>query len=287
MSSIVYLNGEFLPADKACIPVLDRGFIFGDGVYEVIPAYGGNLFRLHEHLKRLDNSLRSIRIPDPLSHAQWENILGELINRNEGQDQSVYLQVTCGVAKRDHAIPAGIAPTVFAMSNPLVAPSDTDISRGISVITSEDYRWKNCHIKATSLLANILLRQQAIDSDSVEAILIRDGMATEGAASNLFIVLNGKIVTPPNSNFLLPGITRDLVLELVAASSMDYAEADISESDLRDAQEIWITSSQKEVMPVTRLDGKVVGDGKPGPVWRRVHGLYQDYKRQLRSGEKR
>ncbi|WP_455219501.1 D-amino acid aminotransferase [Kaarinaea lacus] len=286
--SIIYLNGEFVPDHAACVSVLDRGFIFGDGVYEVIPAYHGELFRLSEHLQRLQNSLDAIRIKNPHSPSDWETILKDLIARNsveenKGGDLSIYLQVTRGVAKRDHALPKDIQPTVFAMANPLQAPSKEDLQDGVSAITGSDYRWLNCHIKAISLLPNVLLRQQAIDADATETILIRDGEATEGAASNLFIVENELITTPPKGPFLLPGITRDLVLEIAQQNHISWEESVISESRLRNADEIWITSSTKEILPVTQLDGKPVGNGRPGPVWHKMVDLFQAFKQSLRQ----
>ncbi|MHB8471753.1 MAG: D-amino acid aminotransferase [Gammaproteobacteria bacterium] len=278
----VYLNGVFLPIEQACVPVLDRGFLFGDGVYEVIPVYGGNLFRLEEHLQRLDHSLAGIRIVNPLSRALWRDTLEELIERNDGGDQSIYFQITRGTAaKRDHAFPADVLPTVFMMSTPL-APLPANLSQaGISAITLADIRWQKCDIKAITLLPNVLLRQQAIDAGAVEAILLRDGLAVEGAASNLFIVQSGVIITPPKGPYLLPGITRDLILELAATHAVPHSEAVISVAALRGADEVWLTSSTREILPVTRLDGTPVGAGKPGPLWAKVIGLYQDYKHAL------
>lgn len=283
---IVYLNNEFLPADQACVPVLDRGFIFGDGVYEVIPAYGGKLFRLDEHLQRLQNSLDAVRIPNPLSNTGWGTMLNKLIaqnaSQNKGDDQSLYLQVTRGSAQRDHAMPADPVPTVFAMSNPLHPVSQKIREHGIATISHDDIRWQRCHIKAISLLPNILLRQEALDQDAAEAILIRDGYATEGAASNLFVVIDGVLYTPPTSPFLLPGITRDLILELAAANNIPHQEKNISRDELQTADEIWLTSSTKEILPVTQLDNKPVAEGTPGPLYQQMLALYQDYKQQLR-----
>ncbi|MAT65776.1 MAG: D-amino acid aminotransferase, partial [Gammaproteobacteria bacterium] len=207
----VFLNGEFLPHDQARVSVMDRGFLFGDGVYEVIPAYGGHLFRLQPHLQRLDNSLQAVRIPNPYTEPQWQGILEELVGENAGTDQSVYLQVTRGVMeRRDHAFPLDLKPTVFAMSNPIPEPDPALAEHGINAITLDDIRWQSCHIKAITLLPNVLLRQQAVEAGAAEAILLRDGEATEGAASNLFIVHDGMLVTPPKGPLLLPGITRDL-----------------------------------------------------------------------------
>jgi len=281
--NIVYLNNEFLPADQACVPVLDRGFIFGDGVYEVIPVYGGKLFRLDEHLQRLHNSLTAVRIPNPLSHAGWGTMLNELIAQNDGDEQSLYLQVTRGSAQRDHAMPDDPVPTVFAMSNPLHPVSQEIRNQGVAAITLNDIRWQRCHIKAISLLPNILLRQEALDQGAAEAILIRDGLATEGAASNLFIVSDGMLITPPTGPFLLPGITRDLILELAEANKITCCEKNISCDELQNANEIWLTSSTKEILPVTRLDDAPVANGQPGPLFQHMLGLYQNYKQQLRT----
>lgn len=286
-SPVVYLNGRFLPLEQATVPVLDRGFIFGDGVYEVIPAYGGKLFRLEEHLARLDHSLDGVRIRNPLSHLEWAEMLNQLIQKNaaaDNPDQYIYLQVTRGVAKRDHAFPPGVTPTVLAMSNPLAPVPTSFTTQGITAVTLPDIRWKYCHIKAIALLPNILLRQEAVERGATEAILIRDGNVTEGAASNLFIVKHGTLITPPKGPLLLPGITRDLILELADAAGIPCREAAISEAELRAADEIWLTSSTKEIMPVTTLDATAVSDGKPGPQWQRMTLLYQDYKQQLRRG---
>ena len=282
----VYLNGQFLPLEQARVPVLDRGFLFGDGVYEVIPVYGGHLFRLEQHLERLEHSLAGIRLANPMSHGRWREVLEQLVARNGGGDQSVYLQVTRGAGpKRDHAFPDGVPPTVFAMSSPL-APVSGDILRsGISAITLPDIRWQLCHIKAITLLPNVLLRQQAVDAGCAEAILLRDGQVTEGAASNIFIVQAGTLITPPKGPLLLPGVTRDLILELAAANGIPYRETPIPESALRAAEEVWLTSSTREILPVTRLDDAPVGNGQPGPLWARLLALYQDYKQALREGK--
>ena len=284
---VAYLNGDFQPLQEARVSVLDRGFLFGDGIYEVIPVYGGRLFRLSRHLARLRNSLDGVRIGNPLTDAQWETLLTELVTRNGGGDQAVYLKVTRGAdSRRDHAFPTGIAPTVFAMSSPLPVPRDPGSVSGVAAITLADIRWKLCNIKAITLLPNVLMRQQAIDAGSVEAILINDGYAIEGAASNLFIVQHGVILTPPLSNALLPGITRGLILELAAGNAMPYREAAIPETDLHAADEIWLTSSTREISPVILLDDRPVGDGRPGPQWQKMMGLYQDYTAAVRRGEK-
>jgi D-alanine transaminase len=276
--SLVYLNGEFLPLADARISVMDRGFLFGDGVYEVIPVYGGRPFRLAEHLSRLEDSLRGIRMAPPLGESDWSAIFQRLIQCDH--DQSIYLQVTRGVApKRDHAIPDDIAPTVFAMCTP-IAPLPTD---GIRAVAVQDIRWQWCNIKAITLLANVLLKQQAIDQDCTEAILVSDGHAVEGAASNLFVVLDGVLVTPPKGRELLPGITRDLVLELASANGLAAVERPITVAELKSASEVWLTSSTREIMPVIELDGVAVGSGRPGPVWAQVQDLYRAYKETLRQ----
>lgn len=282
----VYLNGEFLPQQQAQVSVMDRGFLFGDGVYEVIPAYNGHLFRLIHHLERLDNSLHAIRMVSPLTHEEWARMLQRLIQPCIESDLSVYIQVTRGAApKRDHAIPAGLQPTLFAMVSPIPPRPPTLVERGISAITQDDVRWLRCDIKAITLLAAVLMRQEAADQEALEAILIRDGRVYEGAASNLFIVHGGILLTPPKSCLLLPGVTRDLVLELATAAGLSCQERDITQAELREAEEVWLTSSTREIMPVTRLDGQPVGDGRPGPLWRRLDTLYQNYKDQLRRGE--
>ena len=281
-----YLNGSFLPLENAQVSVMDRGFLFGDGVYEVIPVYGKRLFRLAHHLKRLQNSLDAVRIYNPLADDEWENILTELIKRNSGSDQAIYLQVTRGVAaRRDHAFPEDTSPTVFAMSTPVPASVDIASVAGIRAITLEDNRWKHCNIKAITLLPNVLLRQEAVDAGTAEAILIKDGFAIEGAASNIFIVSNGILITPPNSPALLPGITRDLILELAVNNAIPHREADIPLDELLSADEIWLTSSTREISPVIMLDDTTVGEGAPGPVWKRMISLYQDYKEALREGK--
>lgn len=265
---------------------MDRGFLFGDGVYEVIPAYGRRLFRLSQHLERLNNSLKAVNIPDPMSVEEWRDLLENLVRRNDGEDQSVYLQVTRGVIdRRDHAFDTTLEPTVFAMSTPLDAGTSNASASGIAAITLDDIRWQQCHIKAITLLPNVLLRQQAVNAGASEAILVRNGMATEGAASNLFIVTNGVLLTPPKGPLLLPGITRDLILELAAADAIPFRETDIDATTLSAAEEIWLTSSTKEIMPVTRLDGNPVGSGTPGPMYQRMSALFQDYKRRVRTGE--
>lgn len=282
-SQLIYLNGEYLPLSEARVSVLDRGFIFGDGVYEVIPAYGGKVLRFEHHMQRLNDSLDAVRIRNPLANEKWLEIINKLINDTGSADQSIYLHITRGVAARDHSFPKNSEPTVFVMSNILHTVDPEILKKGISAITLDDIRWQYCNIKAIALLPNILLRQQAVDKDAMEAILIRDGEVTEGAASNAFIVNQGMIKTPPKGKRLLPGITRDLVVELAISHNMAIEEANISEKEFLNADEIWLTSSTKEILPVTRLNDKTIGSGKPGPVWQDMYQKYQDYKETLRK----
>ncbi len=276
--------------EDACVSVMDRGFLFGDGVYEVIPAYGGRLFRLSHHLQRLQNSLDGIRLSNPLSTSAWHKILNEVLEHNREQtgvsnDQSVYLQVTRGsAAKRDHSFPDRITPTVFVFSIPIAEPDPVVTTQGIAAITLDDIRWQYCDIKAITLLPNVLLRQQAADRNAAEALLIRNGLVIEGSASNVFVIRDGAILTPPRGEQMLPGITRDLVLELAEQHALPCHETDISEDTLRQADEVWVTSSTREIVPVTSLDGKAVGDGLPGPVWKSMIELYRRYKDVVRNG---
>jgi D-alanine transaminase len=282
---MIYLNGEFMPIEQARIPVLDRGFIFGDGVYELIPVYSRRPFRLAEHLRRLQHSLRSIKLANPHDDATWTQLISRLVELNEPEDQSVYMHVTRGPAKRDHAFPKDVAPTVFLMSNPLTTPPPQQVREGVRAITAVDNRWLRCDIKAISLLPNVLLRQEAVEAGCVEAVLLREGFMTEGAASNIFVVSNGVVLAPPKNHLMLPGITYDVVLELAQANGIPYEVREISEAELRRAEEIWLTSSTKEVLAITRLDSAPVGEGKPGRMFARMYQLYQDYKRQvMRAG---
>lgn len=280
----VYLNGEFLPLAQAKVSVLDRGFLFGDGVYEVIPVYGSHFLRLALHLQRLERSLQAIHLENPFPLSQWQGIVQQLIGLNEGPDQAVYLQVTRGPAVRDHAFPQQAEPTVFAMSNPIKPVPAKWRVEGVAAVIREDIRWKDCHIKSIALLANVLLRQEAVKAGVQEAILIREGQLTEGAASNVFMVRSGVLATPAEGPFLLSGITRDLVLELVKEAGIPCREGVISPGDLIQADEIWLTSSTREIIPVTQLDGAKVGSGKPGPLWQQTDRLYQEYKARVRAG---
>ena len=281
MGQIVYLNGKFLPMEEAYVPVLDRGFIFGDGVYEVIPVYSRHGFRLREHLQRLQQSLAGLQLDNPYNLDEWEKLVLELIAQNEPEDQSIYLHVTRGVAPRNHAFPKNTAPTIFMMSNPLVTPSREQVENGVSAVSSNDIRWDRCDIKAIALLPNVLLRQMAVDVGSVETVLFRNGILTEGAASNIFAVENGVILAPPKDKHMLPGITYDLVLELAEANRIPVDISYCEEARIRAADELWISSSTKEVLAIVRLDGQPVANGKPGPMFQRMYDLYQDYKNQV------
>lgn len=285
---IVYLNGEFMPLPEARISPLDRGFVFADGVYEVIPAYGGRLLRPGEHLQRLENSLAGIRIDNPLDRPAWSAMLEDLLARNGGGDRSIYLQVTRGPAfPRDHAFPEQPRPTIFAMSTPL-RPLDPALrASGVPVISHEDIRWDRCDLKTIALLPAVLMKQLAKERGAFETILVRNGLVLEGAASNVFAVMDGVLVTPPKGPFLLPGITRDLVLELAAEHGFPWREADLPAAALDRADELWVTSSTREIVPVTTVDGRAVGAGRPGPVYARFYGWYQEKLAQLRSGAAR
>jgi D-alanine transaminase len=274
----VYLNGEFLPIEEAKVSVLDRSFIFGDGVYEVIPVYSRRPFRLPEHLVRLAASLSAIRIDNPHTDTQWAELIAKIVAANPWDDQGVYLHISRGVAPRDHQFPKGLKPTVFMMSNPLVTPSQALIESGAPAIVLPDFRWLHCDIKAVSLLGNCWLRTLAADQGAIEAILVRDGLLTEASSSNVFIVKNGTVLTPPKSNLILPGITYDVVLEILKAHRFAHEVRPVTEDELRAADEIWCTSSSKEVLAMTTLDGKPVGSGKPGPVFGRIYPLYQAFK---------
>lgn len=279
-----YLNGRFAALDSLRISPLDRGFLFGDGVYEVIPAYGGRLFHLPSHLARLQYSLDSIRLKNPHSGGEWTTFLNTLVAENGGGQQAVYLQVSRGADEsRDHSFPTGVPPTVFAMSSPLGDLPDELKTRGARVISLDDIRWRRCDIKTTALLGNVLLRQEAVDQSCHEVILLRDGHATEGTASSLFVVRDGVLITPPKGHDLLPSITRDVVLELARRHGVSSREALIPAAELPRAEEIWLASSTREVYAVTQLDGVKVGAGSPGPHWRRMFELFQQHKAELQT----
>ena len=273
-SEIVYLNGDFMPLGEARVPVLDRGFIFGDGVYEVVPVYSRNPFRLSEHLRRLQHSLDGIRLVNPMTDAEWTRLTHEIIARNAGDDQSIYYQVTRGAAKRAHEFPANVKPTVFMMSNPLVTPAREQVDKGVACITATDFRWLKCDLKSVSLLGNCLLKQMAVDAGAAEVVMFRDGYLTEASASNVFIVRGGVLIAPPKNHLILPGITYDVVIEIATANKIPLELREVTEQEVKAADELWITSSTKEVLAVTTLDGKAVGSGKPGAVTRALQKAF-------------
>jgi len=276
-----YLNGRFLPLADAKVSALDRGFVFGDGVYEMVPVYSKKPFRLDEHLRRLQGSLDGIRLANPHGMAEWRERILQLVELQDFADQSVYIQITRGVAPRDHAFPEGVAPTVFMFVQPLVTASDAQKAAGVCAVTAADNRWLRCDIKAISLLANILLRQQAVDAGCAETVMLRDGFLTEGAASNIFVVKDGVLRVPPPSSLMLSGVTYDVVLELAAAHGTPHEVRAVSEAEVRSADELWMTSSTKEIMAIVKLDGVPVGAGVPGPLAQRMDGLYQTFKQQV------
>jgi D-alanine transaminase len=283
----VFLNGKLLPIEQASVSVLDRGFIFGDGVYELVPVYSRVPFRLDEHLTRLERSLGEAKIRNPYTRAQWRSNIYQVIDAQTFDDQGVYFQVTRGVAKRDHAFPKSLEPTVFMMSNPLVSPPQAQVDKGGAAVSATDNRWLRCDIKSISLIGNCLLRQMSAEAGAVETILFRDGKLTEASASNVFIVKRGVIQSPPKSNLILPGITYDVVSELARANNLPIEFRDVGEAEVRAADEIWVTSSSKEVLAIVELDGKRIGDGRPGPLFRRMHQLYQEFKQTVMRAGKR
>ena len=279
---VCYLNGEYLPLAEARISPLDRGFLYGDGAYEVIPVYRGRPFRLEAHCSRLTRSLGEIRMNDPLSRREWCDIFETLIARNGGGDQYVYWQVTRGAERgRNHAPLPDIPRTVFAFCAPLPVAPPAMLEKGLACVTAQDTRWARCDIKSVALLANVLLRQLASDAGAAETILLRDGELMEASASTVYAVIGGELRMPPNSRKILPGTTRGVVEELAVRTGVAYRAVPISEAQLRGADEIWISAATREVQPVTTLDGKPVGTGRPGPLWRRVYDEFQRWKQEL------
>ncbi|MEI7611495.1 MAG: D-amino acid aminotransferase [Betaproteobacteria bacterium] len=286
-----YLNGQFLPLSEARISPLDRGFLYADGVYEVIPVYSRFPFRIDEHLRRFQDSFDGIRLANPHSADEWKTIILRLIAESEFDDQQVYIQVSRGAdIKRDQCFPKGVAPTVFLFSAPLVSPSAAQREAGVAVITAPDIRWSRCDLKTVSLLPNILTRQLSADVGCTETIMLRDGLLTEGSATNIFLVKDGVIITPPKDHLILPGVTYDVVLELAAKHQAPHQIRPVSEAELRSADELWMTSSTKEVLAIATLDGQPVGHGdqagKPGPVTRQMHAWFRTYKEEvMRHGD--
>ncbi len=279
---LCYLNGEYLPLAEARISPLDRGFLYADGAYEVMPVYAGRPFRCAAHLQRLTRSLEGIRMADPHSAEQWRAILGTLIERNGGGEQYVYWQVTRGAEHgRNHAPLPEVPRTVFAFCAPLPAASAATLEHGISCVTAQDTRWARCDIKSTALLANVLLRQLAVDAGAGETILLRDGELMEASASAVHVVLAGEILMPPNSRRILPGTTRSVVEELAARCGIACRCTAVTEAQLRGAEEVWISAATRELQAVTSLDGHPVGSGRPGALWRRLYAELQHYKQEL------
>jgi D-alanine transaminase len=284
-----YLNGRFQPLAEAAVSPMDRGFLFGDGVYEVIPVYSRRPFRMAEHLGRLQRSLEAIRLANPLAPDAWRALVERLIAAAEWDDQSVYLQVTRGpMAVRNHAFPATVTPTVFGLVEALVTPPPAQVEQGVTAVSAADFRWLRCNVKATSLLANCLLRQMAFDAGCAETLMFRDGILSEGAASNIFVVTDGVLRAPQKNHLMLTGITYDVVLELAAKHGLPTEVCDICDAEVRAADELWLSSSTREVLPIVELDGKKVGSGgtagTPGPVFKQMYGWYQDFKRQVMRG---
>ena len=279
---VAFLDGRFLPLAEARISPLDRGFLFADAVYEVLPVYGGRPFRFVEHVARLERSLGEIGMQPPYAQAEWARLLEELVARNGSGDMYIYLHVTRGADSfRNHAIPPALAPTVFMMAAPLLALDPDVLARGVAAVTLPDARWKRCDIKSTALLANVLAKTAATAAGAMEAILLADGKLREGASSSILVVAGGAVRAPPESHAILPGTTRDLVFELAARAGIEVRIGPVSEAALRDAEEIVICFATRGVLPVTRLDGRPVGGGLPGTVWRRLYELFLAYRDEV------
>ncbi len=284
--TLCFLNGEYTPLSEARVPVLDRGFIFGDGAYDVVPVYGQRLFRFDEHMARLNRSLTKLRIPNPASREEWlqrcRHLIAATAESTGASDQVVYIHVTRGVAPRDHVMPVGIVPTVFMMSNPMKPPTAEQRHQGVACTTARDFRWERGDIKSISLLGNVMARQMSADHGALETIMFRDGFLTEAAACNVWIVHEGALLGPPKSEHVLEGIRVELLHELCEDCGIAYNLRPISEADVRTADEVMLSSATKEILPVTRIDGEGVGHGalrgKPGPVYARLHEAYQAAK---------
>jgi len=280
MEPIVYLNGSFVALSEARIPVLDRGFIFGDGIYEVVPVYGAVPFRWPQHYARLERSLGKIRIPNPMAADRWTALVNELISRHGWTNQMIYIQVTRGVARRDHVFPVDATPTVFAMASEMKSPSPAAIADGIPCISMTDVRWLHCDIKSVSLLGNVLARQAAADAGVAETVLFRDGFLTEASSSNVWVVRDGVLLSPPRDEKILEGIRMGLLQELADAVGVPFRIEAIAEADVRTADELLLTSASKEVLAIVELDGKPIASGKPGPVFHKLLVAYQEAKQR-------
>jgi len=280
--TLCHLNGQMLPLCEAKISVLDRGFIFGDGIYEVVPVYGRRLFRFEQHMQRLERGLSKIRVANPHDRAGWLRVVRDLVAAQPADDQLVYLEITRGVALRDHVMPEGIVPTVFGMTSAMKPPTAEQRHHGVSCVTARDFRWERGDIKSVSLLGNVLARQISADQGATETVMFRDGWLTEAAASNVWIAHEGALLGPPKSEHVLEGIRVDLLAELCEEMGIAYNLRPISEADVHAADEVLLSSATKEVLPVTRLDGELVGHGalrgKPGPVYGRLYEAYQRAK---------
>ncbi len=283
-----YLNGEFSTLKDAKISVLDRGFIFGDGIYEVVPAYAGKLFRFEQHMARLGRSLAELRIANPLTQDQWRDIARKLIADyasstgapTEDGNQIIYIQVTRGVAMRDHPMPPGLSPTVFIMVNPMKLPSEQQRAQGVACVTADDFRWEKAHIKSTSLLGAVFSRQISFDAGALETVMFRGGHLSEAAASNVWVVKDGKVMGPPKNQLVLEGIRYGLIEEMCHAAGIGFELRTISRAEVLEADELMLSSATKEVLPITRLDEKPVGNGSPGPVYARLYAAYQQAKQE-------
>lgn len=290
MSARLYLNGRWLAPEEATVSVMDRGFLFGDGVYEVIPVYSRRPFRLTQHLQRLRRSLQAIGLRDPHTADEWRVLITQLVAEAATADQSIYIQVTRGPTPvRSHAFPTDPRPTVLMFSEPMQPPAAELVRDGVTSISAPDIRWLRCDIKATSLLANCMLRQLAVAAGCAETVLFRDGVLTEGSAASIFVVRDGVLLAPIKDQRILPGVTYDVVLELAAAHDVPVSVRDIREEEVRDADELWLASSPREVLPIVVLDGEKVGaggtaPGRPGPLFVAMHGWYQAFKAQAMRG---
>jgi len=280
--TLCHLNGQTMPLRDAKISVLDRGFIFGDGIYEVIPVYGRRFFRFDEHMARMARSLAKVRIPNPHTRDGWLALARELAAAQPAEDQLIYIEITRGVALRDHVMPVGIEPTVFAMTSAMKPPSAEQRHQGVACVTARDFRWEHGDIKSVSLLGNVMARQMSADHGAMETVMFRDGWLTEASGSNVWVVHEGALLGPPKSAHVLEGIRYNLLAELCEDAGIAYNLRPISESDVRAADELMLSSATKEVLPITRLDGEGVGHGalrgKPGPVYAKLYEAYQRAK---------
>ena len=287
--SLCYLNGQYTPLPDAKISVLDRGFIFGDGVYEVVPVYGGQPFRFAQHMARLDRSLAELRIANPLSHAQWREIALQLVAAYagsaglspQGNDQLVYIQVTRGVAPRDHVMTTDVAPTVFVMTSLMKPASAAQRANGVACVSADDFRWEKAHIKSVSLLGAVFARQISADVGAIETVMFRDGFLSEAAASNVWVVKDGKVLGVPKDHLVLEGIRYGLIEELCRSAGLGFELRRISRDEVFGADELLLSSATKEVLPITLLDGRAIGTGQPGQIYATLYAGYQDAKKEL------